>query len=244
MRNIKLTFAYDGTRYAGWQSQPNGRSIQQTIESAIRKITGRRTHVTASGRTDAGVHAKAQVANFRTKSSIPPDNLRMALNTALPRDIVIKRAEEAGPDFNARKCARSKTYRYTIANESFVDPFVRHFAAKCFHRLDISKMRRASKYLVGRRDFRSFKTVDGKKKCSVRTIRRIAIAKKGSMVYIDIEADGFLYNMARAIAGVLVEAGRGKIAPETVRDILKGRDRRHCGPTMPARGLCLIKVGY
>lgn len=245
MRNIKLTIAYDGTRYSGWQFQKNGRSIQETIQKAIRKVTGEKASLTGSGRTDAGVHAAAQVANFRTRSRLPVKNIQMALNRFLPGDIAIVRCEEADIDFNSRHCAKSKLYRYTIFNGDFLSPLVRHFAAKCFYKLDIPDMRKAARLLAGRHDFRAFEAVDGQKKDSVRTIKRIGVAKDGSLVYIDIEADGFLYNMARAIAGVLVEAGRGKITPEDVKKILAGRDRRaNCGPTMPAKGLCLIRVRY
>ena len=244
MRNIKLVISYDGTRYAGWQNQKNAVSIQETIEAAVAKITGKHTNVIASGRTDAGVHAAAQVANFRTSSQIPLDKLQMALNTALSKDIVIYRIEEVGQDFNAQRSAKSKIYRYTIANSNFVDPFIRHFAAKCFFKLDVKKMRKAASCLKGRHDFKSFQATDVKERSSVRTLKNIKIVKSGSLVYIYMEADGFLYNMARNIAGTLVEAARGKIAPEYVKEILKKRNIRFSGPTMPARGLCLMEVKY
>lgn len=248
MRNIKLTIRYDGTNYAGWQSQKNGRAIQDVIEDAIASVTGARSRLTGSGRTDAGVHALAQTANFRTRSRIPLKNLRMALNTRLPRDIVICAAEEAGPKFDAQRSAKSKLYRYTIMNSDILDPFVRRYAAKCFHALDVDLMKRASRAIAGRHDFRSFRAADpagdGAGKSSVRTVRRISVGREGDMIYIDIEADGFLYNMARNIAGTLVEIGRGKFAPGSMTEILRKRDRRHCGPTMPARGLCLVKVNY
>jgi len=244
MRNIKLTIQYDGTRYSGWQFQKNGRSIQETIQNAIKQITGEKVSLVGSGRTDAGVHAEAQVANFKTRSNIPSSKLQMALNTVLAKDIVVSDIGQAGLNFNAQRDARAKLYRYTIANSNFVDPLIRHSAAKCFYRLDIGAMRKASRHLLGRHDFRSFQAKDNVERDSVRTVKSIKVAKKGNLVYIYIEAEGFLYNMARNIVGTLIEAGRGKISADSVKDILLKKDRRFSGPTMPARGLCLVKVQY
>lgn len=244
MRNIKLTISYDGTDYAGWQSQKNARTIQDVAQRAIKKITGEKPNLIASGRTDAGVHAEAQTANFRTRSKIPLDRLQMALNSALPKDIVIKAAEEAPTRFNSQHDAKSKLYRYTIYNDNFVDPLLRRYAAKVFYRLNLNSMKKAARILEGRHDFRSFRTVDGGEKDSVRRIYSIRVEKTGKIVYIHMKADGFLYNMARNIAGILVEAGRGKIRTSEVKEILLQKDRRHCGPTMPSKGLCLVRVIY
>lgn len=244
MRNIKLTIRYDGTGYSGWQCQKNGRTIQETIERALKRITGKRIHITASGRTDAGVHAMAQVANFKTRSKIPLQKLQMALNSVLPKDIVIYRIEEAGPGFDAQRGAKSKLYRYTIMNNDYLDPFLYRYAAKCFHALDLTLMKRAARHIVGRHDFRSFRAVDGEERNCVRTVKGIAIRRDGDLIYIDIEADGFLYNMARNIVGTLVEVARGKFSVEKVKEIMLKKDRRFCGPTMPAKGLCLVKVRY
>lgn len=244
MRNIKLTIRYDGTQYAGWQSQKNGLAIQDVIQGAIKVITLESVSLIGSGRTDAGVHAEAQVANFKTKSKIPLKKLQMALNSRLPRDIAITHIEEAGTKFNAQKSAKSKLYRYTIVNNDYMDPLVRHFAAKCFYKLDINLMRKAAKYLVGRHDFKSFRTTDGEEKNSVRTIKNIKIEKDGNSVYIYIEANGFLYNMVRSIVGTLVEIGRGKFAVSGMKDILLKRNRKFSGPTMPAKGLCMVRVLY
>ncbi len=244
MRNIKLTIRYDGTDYSGWQFQKNAASIQETIESAVRKITGERAAVIASGRTDAGVHALAQIANFRTASKIPLKNFRMALNSILPDDIGITRAEEAGHGFNSQKDARSKLYRYTIYNKEFMDPFLRHYASKCFFKLDIRPMKEGSRYLIGRHDFTSFRTKDDRNGSAVRTIKRIKIERKKDLVYIDIEADGFLYNMVRNIVGTLIDVGRGKLAPVDVKHILNKKDKRSCSPTAGASGLSLVKVRY
>ena len=244
MRNIKLTIRYDGTHYSGWQSQKNGLAIQDVIEKAISKITGQHSHLTGSGRTDAGVHALTQIANFKTRSKIPLKNLQMALNTDLPKDIVIYHVEEAGPKFDAQRSAKSKLYRYIIMNNNFLDPFLRRYAAKCFYELDIRLMKKAAKLLVGRHDFKSFQAVDGTERNSVRTVKQITIEKELDLIYIDIEANGFLYNMVRNIVGTLVEVGRGKFTVESVKEILRKKDRRCSGPTMPAKGLRLVQVNY
>lgn len=245
MRNIRLTIIYDGTNYSGWQFQKNGRSIQETIEKAIRKITGLHSHLTGSGRTDAGVHARAQIANFKTRSKIPLKNIQMALNSELPDDIIIHDIEDADRGFDSQRSAKSKLYRYTIMNADFLDPFIRRYAAKCFYKLNIARMRGGAKFLVGRHDFKSFRTKDGERDAnSVRRVEYIHIRRVGRIVYLDIEADGFLYNMARKIVGTLIEVGRRKIGPNDVKEILSKKDGRASGPTMPAKGLCLMKVKY
>lgn len=244
MRNIKLTIQYDGTDYSGWQFQKNGLTIQEVVQKAIKKITGEKVCVIGSGRTDAGVHAEAQVANFRTSSKIPIKNFQMALNSALPKDIVISGVEDVGLKFNALHDARGKLYRYIIANNDFVNPLLRRFAVKCFYALDLGAIKKAAKYLTGRHDFKSFQAKDYAERNAVRTVRSITVEKNGDLVYIYIEADGFLYNMARNITGTLIDVGRGKITAGDVRAILRKKDRKLCGPTMPARGLCLVKVKY
>jgi len=244
MRNIKLTISYDGTRYSGWQFQKNGCSIQETIQKAIKKVTGETLHLTGSGRTDSGVHAAAQVANFKTRSDLPLKNIQMALNMSLPRDIAIIRAEEADANFNSQHFAKSKVYRYTIFNNDFLAPLARHFAAKCFYSLNVSLMKKAGRMLEGRHNFKAFQAKDDVERGSVRTLRSVKVKRTGDFIYIDMEANGFLYNMARNIAGTLVEVGRGKIPAGDMNNILKKRDRRLSGPTMPAKGLCLIRVDY
>lgn len=246
MRNIKLTIQYDGTNYAGWQFQRNARSIQEAIEEALKKLTGDDVNLIGSGRTDAGVHANGQVANFKTHSLLPIKNIQKGLNTILQKDIVIAKAEEAPLHFNSQRNAKSKLYRYIISPGDFVNPFIRGFAARCQYRLNIGHMKKAARHLLGRHDFRSFQTKDEStaKENTIRRIRKIRIEKSGNLVYIYIEADGFLYNMARSIAGTLIEAGRGRLKPDMVRDILAKKDRRFSGPTAPAKGLCLMKVRY
>ena len=244
MRNIKITIRYDGTHYAGWQFQKNAPTVQAAIESAIKKVTGKKTNLIGSGRTDSGVHAKSQIANFKTSSKLPLKNIHMALNCILPKDIVIWRAEETHPGFNSQHEAKTKTYRYTISNSNFVDPFIRRYAAKCFYDLDIKKMKKAALFLLGRHDFRSFQAKGGAQRDPVRTLYSIGIVKDGNLIYIDMKADGFLYNMARNIAGTLIEVGRGKISAEKTKYILAKKDRSFSGPTAPAHGLCLMKVRY
>jgi len=244
MRNIKLTISYDGTEYSGWQFQKNGRSIQEMIQKSIKKLTGESVNLTASGRTDSGVHAAAQVANFKTRTKLPVKNIQMALNRLLPRDIVIVKAEEKDANFNSQHCARSKLYRYTIFNNDFLNPITRHYAAKCFYSLDIGLMKKAARMLEGKHDFKAFQAKEDIEKRSVRTIKGIKIRKDVDTIYIDMEADGFLYNMVRKIVGTLVDIGRGKASVDDMKTILKKKDRRLSGPTMPAKGLCLIKVNY
>jgi len=243
-RNIRLTIQYDGTGYAGWQFQKNARSIQEVIEKNLRAITGRKVKLTGSGRTDAGVHTKGQVANFKTTSRIPLKNIQKALNSLLPKDIRISEVKYVHPDFDSQRHAKSKLYRYTIVTADFVDPFIRKFAVRCKYDLNLALMRREARRLLGRHDFKSFQSKDDKKGGTIRTIKKLEIKKTGILTHIDIEADGFLYNMARNIVGTLIEVGRGKFSEGSVREILSKKDRRYCGPTVPAEGLCLIKVRY
>jgi tRNA pseudouridine38-40 synthase len=177
-RNIRLTIQYDGTHYAGWQFQKNAASIQETIEDALKRIFGLRIALTGSGRTDSGVHARAQVANFKVRSELPLKRILMALNNRLPKDIVVCDVREALPGFNSRHDAKSKLYRYTIANTNFVDPFIRRYACKCFYKLDLPRMKRAASFLVGRHDFRSFQTKDGEERDSVRTVRGSVLKRR------------------------------------------------------------------
>jgi tRNA pseudouridine38-40 synthase len=214
------------------------------VQDTIKGITGERVTVVGSGRTDSGVHAEAQVANFKTKSKLPLKKLQMAINSRLPKDIVTTDIEEASPRFNAQKSAKSKLYRYTIVNSDFMDPLMRHFAAKCFYKLDINAMRRAAKHLTGRHDFKSFQATEEKERTSVRTVKSIRIEKKENVIRIYIEANGFLYNMARNIVGTLVDAGRGRFTVDDVKEILKKRNIKFSGPTMPAKGLCMVEVRY
>ena len=244
MRNIKFVISYDGTRYAGWQSQKNALTVQETIERALKNITGRAVRLKGSGRTDSGVHARYQVANFHTGSKLPLKQLKDALNSKLPKDILIISAGEAHGAFDSQRSARSKHYRYTVTTSRFVDPFMRHFVARFSYPLNINSMRKAAAKLAGRHDFKAFQASGSDEKDTIRTIKKIRIEKRGELVYIDVWADGFLYNMVRTIAGTLLEIGRGKMCASVISDILRKKSRPLAGPTAPAKGLCLMKVEY
>jgi tRNA pseudouridine38-40 synthase len=244
MRNIKLTISYDGTNYKGWQIQKNGRTIQEEVERAIIRVFGKKHRIHGASRTDAGVHAKAQVAHFKTPLTIPVKKIPVALNMALPEDVAVIHAEEVSPDFHSRFDPRSKHYRYCILNSRNRDPFSERYSWRVPYKLDIPLMKKEAAVLAGRHDFRSFQARDKRERTSVRKIFYISIRGKKDFLTVDIEADGFLYNMVRNIVGTLVDIGRGYLAPGSMRKILKNRDRTTAGPTAPARGLFLVDVKY
>ena len=245
MLNIRLTIEYDGTRYAGWQLQRAQRTIQGTIENTLRRVLGENIRLIASGRTDAGVHALAQVANFKTQSKLPPAAIKRALNANLPEDIAIRDCRVAPLRFNARFDARLKIYRYTIYNGSDKIVIGRQYAFRVPYPLDIGLMKQEAGLLVGRKNFKSFHKGKRPLRDFTRQVKRIDIRRdKDNFIFIDISANGFLYNMARNIVGTLVEVARGKMPAASAKDILKAKDRRRAGPTMPARGLCLMEVKY
>ncbi|MFC1698498.1 tRNA pseudouridine(38-40) synthase TruA [Candidatus Omnitrophota bacterium] len=246
MRNLKITIEYDGTNYAGWQIQKRHKkkTIQQTIEQALAKILQENVKLVGSGRTDAGTHALGQVANFKTNSKLKLNNISRGLNSILPVDIRIKSICNAPLDFHARFSARSKHYRYTIVNQPFLSPQLRHFSYLVKCPLDIEKIKRAAVYLLGRHNLRSFQAVDKVNRDAVRTIQSLKVSRKGKAIQFDIAADGFLYKMVRNIVGTLIEVGRGKIKPEDIPRILAAKSRVDAGPCAPAKGLCLIRVKY
>ena len=265
MPNIRLQIEYEGTNYAGWQAQNRGSgrvardshsTIQETIEKVLEKILQEKVKVIGSGRTDAGVHALAQAANFKTNSRLTPAKIQKALNGLLPDDIRIKKAKDADNDFHACYSARSKTYRYVILNSKVSSVFLKRYSWHIPYKLDIPLMRKEAKSLTGRRDFSSFCASGSSARTRVRTIKKIIVkeadpaegwsAYGGScpVIIIEIEADGFLYNMARNIAGTLVEIGRGRFSAGSMGKILTAKDRRAAGATAPARGLFLVKVRY
>lgn len=244
MRTIKLTIAYDGTGYNGWQVQKSGRTIQEEIEKATLRAFGRKCRVHGAGRTDAGVHAKAQVAHIKIPQGIPTGKIPIALNSSLPEDIVIVSAEESKEDFHARFSAKRKHYRYSILTARKSDPFKNRYFWRVPYKLDVPLMRKEAASLVGSHDFKSFQASDKKEVSSVRKIFYIKIKKKASEIIIDIEGNGFLYNMVRNITGTLVEIGRGYLPAASMRKILEAKDRKKAGPTAPAKGLTLIEVKY
>lgn len=244
MRNIKLTIEYDGTNYAGWQRQNNAITIQQKVEEAIQDITSEFSEVVGSSRTDAGVHAKEFVCNFLTESKIPSENFKKALNSFLPKDIVIIKSEEVEIDFHARFNSLGKRYEYTILIGNQRPAIGRNYIYYFNRKLDIENMRSASKYILGTHDFSAFKNAGSSVKTSVRTIKELNIVEDGNMIRFIIMGDGFLYNMVRIIVGTLLEVGLGRFKPEYVVDILKSKDRSKAGKSVPANGLCLEEVFY
>lgn len=251
MRNVRLTLEYEGTNYCGWQLQKRSKakSVQEIVEVALRRILQEKVKLIGSGRTDSGVHALAQVANFKTKSALSLEKLQRSLNSLLPADIAVREIEEAGRDFHSRYSASSKVYRYSILNTPQRSAFLKNNAYFYPYGLDLSLMHKEAKSLLGRHDFKSFCASGSSVKSTVRTIKRMKFnveirPQGGRLIHIDIEADGFLYNMARNIVGTLIEVGRGKFPKGSLKRVLAARNRTLAGPTAPARGLCLIKVEY
>jgi len=244
MRNIKLTIEYDGANYAGWQKQKNASTIQQAVEEAIEKVTTEQIAINGSSRTDTGVHAKAYSANFHTLSSIPAERFREAINSKLPKDIVILSSEEVQEDFHARYSSIGKKYCYTILNRIQPPALNRNYVYHYKRMLDIDKMQQASKYFIGTHDFTAFKNTGSSVKTSVRTITQSEVVKCGDIVKYYVAGDGFLYNMVRIMVGTLLEVGSGKILPEDITKILSSKDRTKAGKSVPAAGLCLEEVYY
>jgi tRNA pseudouridine38-40 synthase len=245
MRNIKLVLSYDGTDFNGWQTQPGFRTVQETLETAIVALTGESAiRVNASGRTDAGVHAVGQVVNFYTAATHSPEIFLRAVNAHLPPDVIVREAADMPQSFDANRDAKRKLYRYVIHDGPVPDVFLRRYAYHTRHRLDDAAMKRAAAPLLGRHDFHSFETDWPNRMSSVRTITRLAVNRLGDWIWLDVEADGFLYNMVRAIAGTLVNVGRGYWPESQVAEILNAEDRKEAGPTAPASGLFLMRVTY
>jgi len=242
-RNVKLTIEYDGSRYHGWQRQANAPTVQQALEEAIGRVVGHRVTLHGSGRTDAGVHALGQVANFRTRSAIPAAQLPHAVNANVADDIAVLRAEDVAPDFHARYSAKRKTYRYRILCRP-VRPAV-GAAYVCWrrHPLDVAAMQRAAAHFVGEHDFAGFES-HSSGEGSVRVVFRSEVTAAGEVIDYYVTANGFLYNMVRAMAGTLIEVGSGRRRPDDVARLLASRDRTLAGATAPARGLCLMQVDY
>jgi tRNA pseudouridine38-40 synthase len=271
VRNIALIVSYDGTDYYGFQSQPGGNTVQDKLEEAIAKLAGERVPIMGSGRTDAGVHARCQVVNFTTSSSIPIERWAIALNTRLPGDIVVQSAYLVPDEFHARHHALSKTYRYTINCNRVPDLFRRRYE---FHHptpLDVEAMREGLAHLIGKHDFSTFTSPLSTKPSHVRTILRASLelesrteadslysnpvynrewdqrqhpGKSRGVIHLYVTGTGFLYNMVRIIAGTLIQVGEGKRSPENIADILAARDRALAGPTAIPQGLSLWEVVY
>jgi tRNA pseudouridine38-40 synthase len=243
MRNIRLLIEYDGTDYSGWQVQPGIPTVQQELLNAIWMITGEWVNLIGAGRTDAGVHAEGQVANFRTEARISAEQFPFALNSGLPEDVVVKEAAEVPLEFHAQFDAVGKTYRYLIWNSRIRPALNRYRQAWVKAPLELEKMREAAGFLVGTHDFQSFAS-ECREKDSVRTVSRLELERDGELISMEVSADGFLYNMVRAIAGTLIDVGRVHLPVSAVPEMLAAKDRRQGGPTAPACGLCLVRVDY
>lgn len=244
MRNIKLTIEYDGKDFNGWQKQSSKLNIQGEIERAIKEITGEEVELNASGRTDAGVHALAQVANFKTNSNIPVEKIPIALNTKLKRSIRILKAEEMEERFHSRYNCKKKTYRYIINNSENGTAIYRNLEYNFSQKLDVEKMKEAVKYFIGEHDFKGFKASGTSSKNSVRTIYSAKVYRENDRVIIELTGNGFLYNMVRIISGTLLDVGIGKIKPDEIEEIIKSGNRERAGKTLPPQGLYLVNVEY
>lgn len=244
MKRVKLTVAYDGTNYCGWQVQPNGITVQEVLNQCLSEFTGENIETIGASRTDAGVHALGNVAVFDTEMRMSGDKFSFALNQRLPEDIRIQKSEEVDADFHPRYVKSQKTYEYRILNCRFPIPTERFYSHFTYIPLDVDKMKEAASYLIGEHDFKSFCGTGAQVKTTVRTVKEIQIEKSGDRITIRITGEGFLYNMVRIIAGTLMDIGGGLYPPEKMKEILEAKDRKKAGPTAPARGLTLMKIQY
>lgn len=244
MKRVKLTVAYDGTNYCGWQVQPNGITVQEVLNRHLSELTGEEIETIGASRTDAGVHALGNVAVFDTRVRMPGEKFSFALNQRLPEDIRIQESKEVPQDFHPRYVKSEKIYEYQILNRRFPIPtewFYSHFT---YVPLDVEKMREAGTYLLGEHDFKSFCGAGAQVKTTVRCIHELNIEKSGDKITIRVRGNGFLYNMVRILAGTLMEVGSRAYPPEKIKEILEAKDRKAAGPTAPARGLTLVKIEY
>jgi tRNA pseudouridine38-40 synthase len=245
LKRYRIHIAYDGTGYVGWQIQPTGVTVQDRLETTIRRLTGETVKVHGSGRTDQGVHAREQVAHFDLDREWTPKALQRALNALLPPDIRILKAAIAAPDFHARRSVVEKEYRYFIWNAPILPPFQRHYRAHVRAPLDIKAMRKAAAHLVGRLDFAAFTANPNREvETTVREVRELRITKRGPEIVVIVRGEGFLYRMARSLAGFLIRVGEGAVTPEAAREILESRVRTARVPTAPACGLFLWRAKY
>ncbi len=245
MANYKLVVCYDGSRYKGWQKQGNtDNTIQAKLEAALSGIVGEPVEVNGSGRTDAGAHAKMQVASFRAKTELSADALLERLRELLPEDIGAVSLEEANPRFHARLNCVGKTYVYRVWNSAQPNVFERKFMYTVADSLDLDAMNAAARHLIGSHDFTAFCSLKNMKKSAVRSIDEIRIERLGGEIRFTVSGNGFLYNMVRIIVGTLLEVGKGSISPDAVADILASLDRQNAGPTAPSKALCLWEVRY
>lgn len=240
MKRIKMSVAYDGTNYCGWQIQPNGITIEQVLNDALTELLGEKIVVSGASRTDSGVHSKGNICVFDTNTRMPGEKISYAINQRLPEDIVVVGSEEVADDWHPRYVNSRKTYEYRILNRRFPDP-TRRLDTYFFHyELDVEKMQKAASFLEGQHDFKSFCSVGSQVKTTTRTIYSCSVTKDEDIVRIRVTGNGFLYNMVRIIAGTLIQVGNGNIAPDKIPEILEACDRNMAGPTAPANGLTMI----
>ena len=244
MKRIKLTVAYDGTDYCGWQVQPNGMTVEEILNRELSALTGEEVKVIGASRTDAGVHAEGNVAVLDTETGIPAERIAYALNCRLPEDIVAVKSEEVPGDWHPRYQCSVKTYEYRILNREMPDPVCRRSTVHVSYPLNLGDMRTAAGYLKGEHDFKSFCSPHTEVKDTVRTVHSLEIEKEGDIITVRISGNGFLYNMVRIIVGTLINVGRGACPPEKVKEILEARDRRKAAATAPAKGLVLKHIRY
>ena len=244
MRRIRLIIEYDGTEYVGWQVQPNGIAVQEAVERELAKLTGERCALHASGRTDSGVHALAQVAHFDTQSRIPADKFAFALNAGLPRDIRVLYSDEAEPSFHSRYDVKRKSYRYLVLNSPHDSAFTRNHALHVHHKLDVDKMNNAAALFLGEHDFLAFKASGITLENTVRTIFASEWSKHGDMLSFDVTVSGFMYNMVRLMVGPMREIGLGRRDADGILRAFNEKSRSTCGVTAPAHGLYLARVEY
>ena len=242
---IRITVNYDGTEFCGWQKQKDKRTVQETLESAVFTVTGEKTSVIASGRTDSGVHAEGQVAHFEIKNTtIPPENFRLALNAVLPPDVKVLKSQKTDDDFHARRNAKIKTYRYSVYISDVEIPTLERYATRINDGLDMKKAESAAKLIEGEHDFKSFMSSGSAVKTTVRTVYEIKIEKKESRIDFFVTGNGFLYNMVRIIVGTILKVAYGKATEDDLKKMLSASERALGGKTLPAKGLTLVNVVY
>ena len=244
MPTVLLTVAYDGTNYSGWQIQPNGLAVQEVVENALEKLLKERVQVRSSGRTDAGVHARAMAASFTTCRNLPLQAFVEGANRFLPSDIAIQSARIVPDGFKPITMAHAKQYRYTIINSSVRSPLDRLYSWQVREPLDLTAMKEAAGRFVGSHNFAAFRASNCVAKTTIRRIDSVQIIRQGSLITVDIIGGGFLKNMVRVMVGTLVDIGKGRFAPPDIDRLLQGGDRKEAGCTAPACGLCLIQVVY
>ena len=243
-KNYKMTISYDGTRYYGWEHQPDRDTIQGKLESVLEIMCGTFIDVIGAGRTDAGVHAKEMTANAIFETDKTEDEIRDYMNRYLPDDIAVLEVREASPRFHARYKAAGKTYCYTCYDGPVKPVFNRKYVTKLIETVDVDRMKQAAVYLEGEHDYKSFCGNPKMKKSTIRIVDKIEVRRSKGYIYFTFHGTGFLQNMVRILVGTLLEVGKGKIPPEQVKEILEAKDRQQAGPTAPAEGLCLIKVDF